>query len=412
MNGFDPVLAKAVTRRRSLSLIGSAGAGALAAPVLAGSIARLALSDGLSTRPMSTGFPQKGAMIVQRERPPLLETPMEVFDRNIFTPNDQFFVRWHWADIPSAIDVEAFRLAVRGHVHRPIALSLAELLRLPRVEIAAVNQCSGNSRGLFSPRVPGAQWSNGAMGNARWMGVSLKAILDIAGIRPGVGAIRFAGLDRPMIAGAPDFRKSLLIDHAMDGEVMVAFAMNGVQLPLLNGFPLRLVVPGWYSTYWVKMLSDVEVLTGADDDYWMEKAYKIPSAIGANVAPGTKDFPSVPINRMIPRSWVTNVSDGMRLAYAPELPVGGIAMGGDCGVSKVEISSDGGLNWVVADLGPDAGKYSFRRFDGVAHVPRRGAVMLMSRSTNEAGVVQSLTPNWNPGGFMRGCVEITHVNLT
>ena len=125
-------------------------------------------------------------MILQRTRPPLLETPFEVFDRGVFTPNDQFFVRWHWAVIPENVNVVEFKVAVRGHVNQELSLSLADLLAMPRVEVAAVCQCSGNSRGLFQPRVSGAQWDNGAMGNARWTGVRLRDLLDRAGCsRPG-----------------------------------------------------------------------------------------------------------------------------------------------------------------------------------------------------------------------------------
>ena len=112
-------------------------------------------------------------MILQRSRPPLLETPFEVFDKGIFTPNDQFFVRWHWADVPTEIDVQKYRLAVRGNVNQVLSLPLQDILGMPRMEIAAVNQCSGNSRGLFAPPVAGAQWANGAMGNARWTGVRM-----------------------------------------------------------------------------------------------------------------------------------------------------------------------------------------------------------------------------------------------
>jgi DMSO/TMAO reductase YedYZ molybdopterin-dependent catalytic subunit len=133
---------------------------------------------------MTTAFPGKGPMILQRMRPPLLETPLSVFDGDVFTPNDRFFVRWHWADIPTTVDVNAFRLAVRGEVAKPLSLTLADILRLPRFEIAAINQCSGNSRGLFQPRVPGAQWAHGAMGNALWTGVRLRDVLDLAGVRP------------------------------------------------------------------------------------------------------------------------------------------------------------------------------------------------------------------------------------
>ena len=151
---------------------------------------------------MTSAFPGKGSMILQRVHPPLLETPMDVFDKSVFTPNDQFFVRWHWADIPTSIDVESFRLNVFGHVNRPLSISLAQLLRLPRVEMAAVNQCSGNSRGLFQPRVAGAQWGNGAMGNAKWMGVPLRHVLDLAGVRGGATAVRVGGMDKPLVAGA------------------------------------------------------------------------------------------------------------------------------------------------------------------------------------------------------------------
>jgi DMSO/TMAO reductase YedYZ molybdopterin-dependent catalytic subunit len=111
-------------------------------------------------------------MILQRTRPPPLETPFEVFDKGVFTPNDQFYVRWHWAVIPTDIDVGKFSLTVRGHVNQTLSLSLNDILHgLPSVEFSAVNQCSGNSRGFFQPRVPGGEWANGAMGNALWTGV-------------------------------------------------------------------------------------------------------------------------------------------------------------------------------------------------------------------------------------------------
>jgi hypothetical protein len=212
-----------------------------------------------------------------------------------------------------------------------------------------------------------------------------------------------------VVAGAPDFEKALDIDHARDGEVMIAFGMNGTQLPLLNGFPIRLIVPGWYSTYWVKMLNDIEVLPGPDDEYWMAKAYKIPATPGANVKPGAKDFPTVPINRMIPRSWVTSLGEGQRIAHEASIPLGGIAMGGDCGVARVDVSTDGGRHWFATKLGPDHGKYSFRRWDAQVPLPGPGKTSLMSRCWNTAGVAQPMAPIWNPGGFMRGNIETTTI---
>jgi DMSO/TMAO reductase YedYZ molybdopterin-dependent catalytic subunit len=289
-------------------------------------------------------------MILQRTRPPLLETPMEVFDRGVFTPNDQFYVRWHWAVISNLVDVNAFRLSVRGHVNQVLSLSISDLLSLPRVELAAVNQCSGNSRGFFWPRVAGAQWAHGAMGNARWTGVRLKDLLDRAGVKAGAVQVRFKGLDEPVVPDAPNFRKSLDIDHARDAEVMIAFAMNGEPLPLLNGFPLRLIVPGWYSTYWVKMLSDIEVLDRPDDNYWMAVAYTIPDTPHANITPGQTGVKMVPINRMVPRSFFTNVLADASFPVGTRVPVRGIAFGGDTADARVELSSDGGKSWQPATL--------------------------------------------------------------
>jgi DMSO/TMAO reductase YedYZ molybdopterin-dependent catalytic subunit len=379
------------------------------APALADTMVKLALPGGPGERVMTNAFPQKGALILQRARPPLLETPLEVFDQSVLTPNDRFFVRWHWAVIPSAVDVPSFRLTVHGHVNQTLSLSLNDILALPRVELVAVNQCSGNSRGYFQPRVPGGEWSHGAMGNARWTGVRLKDVLDRSGVKAGTMQVRFNGMDEPVVPDAPDFMKSLEIDHARDGEVMLAYAMNGEQLPLLNGFPLRLIVPGWYSTYWVKMLNDIEVLDQPDTNYWTKTAYTIPDTPGADVKPGETGFKSVPISRMVPRSFITNIKEGDTLQAGVSTLVRGIAFGGDTGVSRVDFSSNGGATWQETDLGTDQGKYSFRQWQRRFTPPTNGEQVLMVRCTSNTGKMQPDTPNWNPSGFMRNVVERTRV---
>jgi DMSO/TMAO reductase YedYZ molybdopterin-dependent catalytic subunit len=405
-------LVRPLSRRSILRQLGLAGVSLLAAsafaPALADERVMLPLPSDPRARPVTSDFPQKGSMILQRTRPPLLETPMEVFDRGVFTPNDQFYVRWHWAVIPNSVDVNSFSLSVRGHVNAPLKLSIDDLLKMPRVELAAVNQCSGNSRGFFEPRVPGAQWAHGAMGNARWTGVRLKDVLDRAGVKAGAVQVRFDGLDEPVVPEAPDFKKSIDIDHARDGEVMIAFAMNGEQLPLLNGFPLRLIVPGWYSTYWVKMLSDIEVLDKPDDNFWMAVAYTIPDTPHANIAPGETGVKMVPISKMVPRSFFTNVAEGSSLPADRQFSVRGIAMGGDQSVAKVELSSDGGKSWQPAMLGKDYGKYSFRQWETNLALAR-GDHALMVRCTNLAGEDQPSSPNWNNSGFMRNVIETLRV---
>jgi DMSO/TMAO reductase YedYZ molybdopterin-dependent catalytic subunit len=402
------------TRR---SFLGQAGAGGFA--LVSGSAwidsARaetsvdLPLPQGPTARVVTTSFPQKAAMILQRTRPPLLETPFEVFDRGVFTPNDSFFVRWHWAVIPTEVDVNTFRLSVRGHVERELSMTLKDIVDgLPRVELAAVNQCSGNSRGYTAPPVAGAQWSNGAMGNAKWMGVRLKDVLDRAGVKRGAQWVRFAGLDEPVVDGAPKLLKSLEVDHARDGEVMIAYAMNGEQLPLLNGFPLRLIVPGWYSTYWVKMLDRIEVITTEDENFWTKNAYLIPDTPGANMTPGQAGVKMVPINKMVPRSFVTNLKDGATLkAGAPTL-LRGIAFGGAAGVKSVDISLDDGASWRPATLGQDEGRYSFRQWQ-IEIAPTAGPVSVMVRCTNSDGLAQPRTMNWNSGGFMHNAIETLHL---
>jgi len=404
-----------VSRRGLLRGLGALGAMAATAPAWAQGTVKLGLNGGPDERALTGAFPQKGSMILQRTRPPLLETPFEVFDPvsngGVFTPNDRFFVRWHWAVIPEQVDLAGFRCAVRGHVSQAQSLTMADILALPRVELAAVNQCSGNSRGLFQPRIAGGQWENGAMGNARWTGVRLRDVLDRAGVKPGAVAVRFNGLDEPVVDGAPDFMKSLAIDHARDGEVMLAYQMNGEQLPLLNGFPMRLVVPGWYSTYWVKMVSDIEVLDAPDDSFWMTKAYLVPATPHADAKPGQAGFPTEPISRMAPRSFFTNVTPAMAVqagevqaggvrAGAP-VPLRGIAFGGDCGVAAVDTSVDGGRTWQPAALGRDEGAYSFRQWTAQAMAPASGTLTAMVRCTNTRQVAQPMEANWNGGGFMR-----------
>src|ERR1700675_4304971 len=396
----------AVTRRQLLGAAAGVGAMALAKPSWAQTKLNLPLPDGPDARAITTAFPQKGPMILQRTRPPLLETPFEVFDKGVFTPNDQFYVRWHWALIPTDIDPAKFSLNVHGHVNQSLSLSLNDILHgLPSVELAAVNQCSGNSRGFFLPRVPGGQWANGAMGNALWTGVRLKDVLDKAGVKPGAVQVRFKGLEEPVVADAPHFMKSLDIDHARDGEVMIAYAMNGEQLPLVNGFPLRLVVPGWYATYWVKMLNDIEVLDQPDTNYWTKVAYTIPDTPHANIKPGETDVKMIPISRMVPRSFVTNVASGTKLKAAAPTTLRGIAFGGDCGVASVDFSIDRGQSWHQTQLGKDEGKYGFRQWQTQLTLPAAGEYSVVTRCTNSNGVAQPDTPNWNPAGFMRNVME-------
>jgi DMSO/TMAO reductase YedYZ molybdopterin-dependent catalytic subunit len=401
-----------IKRRHVLQSLAAASAGCLAVglPKVTQAADAITLPFDNGLRELTTAFPQKGGMLLVRSRPPLLETPFSVFDEGVFTPNDRFYVRWHLASIPTRIDGRTFRVKVRGSVSRELDLGLEELsTKFERVEMAAVNQCAGNSRGFFTPRVAGGEWGNGAMGNALWTGVRLRDILDHAGVKRGAVQVRFNGLDTGVIPDTPDFIKTLTLDHARDGEVMVAFGMNGKPLPLLNGYPLRLVVPGWYSTYWMKMLNDIEVIDTPDTNYWMAKAYQIPDTPHANVSPGQTGIKTLPISGMVPRSFFTNVSDGSVLDLNRAQTVRGIAFGGNSGVRDVLVSHDSGVTWTSARLGRDFGKYSFRRWETQFVPQRAGQYVLKVKAINTDGTAQPDTPNWNPGGYMRNVIETATV---
>src|ERR1700754_859514 len=367
-----------------------AGMAALGAATGLNSIKAFALDT--VTLPFDNGerplvkYPQKRPMIGLTSRPPQLETPFAVFNDGAITPNNAFFVRYHLADVPYDLDPDKFSREEKGKVDKPLKLSLKDIKKLKAVELVAVNQCSGNSRGFSTPRVAGGQLGNGAMGNARWRGVPLKTVLDMSGVQQGAKQVTFNGMDGPVSDKTPDFVKALDFDHANDGEVMLAYGMNGEDLPVLNGFPLRLVVPGYFGTYWVKHLNEITVIDNVFDGFWMKSAYRIPDTPNNSVEPGTAPKATIPINRFTVRSFITNVTDGAKVKP---------------GTTKLKgIAVDGGKTWTNAKLGKDLGKYSFREWTLPVKLAA-GSHEIKVRATNNAGDVQPAEARWNPAGYLR-----------
>ena len=395
--------------RRRLVLSGLAGAG------LAG-LGRPASAQRTSVDlPIANGhrklvaYPEKRPLIVLTSRPPQLETPFEVFDDGLITPNDAFFVRYHNAGIPTSIDGDKHVIRIGGNAAgKPFELTMADLrTQYKPVELVAVNQCSGNSRALFNPRVTGGQLTNGAMGNARWVGVPLRDILARAELKPSARQVTFDGLDLALMGGG-DFVKALDVAHATNGEVMVAYQMNGTDLPMLNGYPVRLVVPGYYGTYWVKHLSEIQVIDQVFDGFWMKPGYRVPDNACACVEPGTAPAATRPIGRFNVRSFITSVSDGARVHAGSPLGVRGIAFDGGQGIREVAFSTDGGQSWREAALGEDLGRFSFREFK-FGFTPGAGAHDLRVRAFNRSGESQPMEATWQPAGYMRNVVESVKV---
>jgi DMSO/TMAO reductase YedYZ molybdopterin-dependent catalytic subunit len=315
------------------------------------------------------------------------------------------------SDIPLSIDMASYRLKIGGHVEMPLSLSLDDLKRtFNSTEIVAVNQCSGNSRGFFDPRVAGGQLGNGAMGNARWTGVPLKAVLERAGMKAGAQQVAFNGLDNPPIPTMPDFVKALAFDHAADGEVMLAWAMNGQDLPFLNGYPLRLIVPGYFGTYWIKHLSDITVLDAPFDGYWMKTAYRVPDNDCQCVPVGTKPASTRPIGKFAIRSFITSHANDAQVLHGKPVVLSGIAFDSGHGIAKVELSSDGGRTWKDARLGEDLGRYSFRPWTLALNLPR-GDQAIKVRATSRSGETQPMEPSWNPAGYLRNVVETVGIRV-
>jgi DMSO/TMAO reductase YedYZ molybdopterin-dependent catalytic subunit len=361
-------------------------------------------------------FPQKVPMVVLTDRPVQLETPRNYF-LNAITPNGAFFVRWHLDGIPNEVDLSTWRLRVEGNVNNPLELSFTDLLRkFKPVTFAAVNQCSGNSRSRFQPRVPGGQWGNGAMGCARWTGVHFREILNMAGVKNGSVQVQMEGLERgkgPEGMGSYEFKKSLDLTDPVIDESIVAYAMNGEPLPMLNGFPVRLIVPGYFATYWVKCLSSVRLLDKPDNNFWMNPGYRVPDTPRGSTNPAevkAGKVKMIPITRMPVRSFIISPNEDTKIPAGLPVTVRGIAFSGSGRITKVEFSDSARGGWRTTKLDEDLGPYAFRTWE-IAWTPQRARTyQLLVRATDEKGNVQPDEGVWNPGGYLWNKIE--HQDVT
>lgn len=354
--------------------------------------------------------PGKRPLQLRAERPYNLETPLHYFLTDI-TPNDVFFVRWHLPLPPAPVSEDTFRLRIGGNVGRPLALSMNDLrTKFRQHKLIALCACAGNARSRFRPGVPGVQWVNGAMGNAEWTGVKVKDILAMAAPRSNSKFVSFNGLDVPVLPTTPDFIKSLELAHAMDGEVMIAYEMNGEPIPFLNGYPLKLIVPGWYGTYWVGMLNEIVVSVDSFKGYWMEKSYRVPKGeADGNEQPGSLAKETIPISKLDVRSIFVYPEPGFKMKKGKTYEIQGLAMDGGEGIAKVEISTDKGWTWLPAKLDPLLGKYSWTRWRYALTPAAEGPVELMVKATTTTGATQP-RHHWNRSGYMRN--EIESLSLT
>jgi DMSO/TMAO reductase YedYZ molybdopterin-dependent catalytic subunit len=376
-------------------------------------LARAGLPSGTIESAMLDALPGKQPLLKHSFRPPNYETPVEYFNDAI-TANDRFFVRWHLAHI-SEIDAASWRLKIGGDAaERPFDLTLEQLQRdFDPVEFVAVCQCAGNRRGLCTPHVPGVEWGEGAVGNARWKGARLKDILTRAGLKQEAVEVACNGADRPVLEATPAFVKSLPVWKALDDNTLVAYEMNGAPLPHWNGFPARIVVPGWAGTYWVKQVSNINALTQPLKGYWMNSAYRIPKgkfpSVDRFVSQETET--TTPITEVDVNSLMTNIGEGQRFRLGSPMEIRGIAWDPGYGISRVEVSLDEGRSWQTAQLGADPGRFSFRRWQ-FAFTPRsKGDMTVISRAINVQGIIQPEAWIANPAGYHNNVVQRISIHI-
>jgi sulfane dehydrogenase subunit SoxC len=326
--------------------------------------------------------------------------PLEAL-RYPVTPVGLHYLLIHY-DIP-VVEPEGFRLSIGGAVERPLSLSLDDLRAREQVTMPITFECAGNGRALLEPRPVSQPWLTEAVGTAEWRGTPLAPLLEEAGLGPGVVEILFRGLDRGLEGDdAQSYERSLPVDDTRDA--LLALEMNGAPLPPQHGFPLRVVVPGWYGMTNVKWLAEISALEEPFQGYQNAVSYRLYDEDGT---------PGPPVTRMLPRSLTVPPGVPEFMSRERHLEPGpveltGRAWSGHGVVERVEVSTDGGASFGDADLGPELGRAAWRGWSFVWDAPP-GEHVICSRATDSAGNTQPLEPPWNLKGYSNNAVERVRV---
>ncbi len=321
------------------------------------------------------------------------------------TPVGLHYLLVHY-DVP-VVDPGTWRLEVGGLVRRPLSLSLEDLQALPPVELVATMECAGNGRALLEPRPLSQPWLEGAIGTARWRGTPLDVVLERAQVLGEAGELVFAGLDRGVEGGEQQrYERSLMPDQA--AGAVLAYEMNGAPLPPQHGFPLRLVVPGWYGMTNVKWLASVTAVDEPFLGYQQEHAYRIRTEEGEEGRPVTRIQPRA----LLTPPGVPDFFTRRRVLRLEEHELTGRAWSGFAPVERVEVSTDGGEAWADAEIVDELGSpWAWRAWRLRWTPPERGEYVLCCRAHDGAGGVQPLDPPWNLGGYENNAVQRLHVTV-
>ena len=312
--------------------------------------------------------------------------------RDECTPTEAFYVRNNF--VPPVIDADRWRLTIRGAVARAIELDLATLMSMPRVERRVTLECAGNGRVLLDPPAPGTQWGLGAAGTALFAGVRLADVLESVGVRPEAIECVFTGADRGAVPdhGLVAFQRSLPIDVARADGPLLAWEMNGAPLTRDHGFPLRLVVPGWYAVASVKWLTDIELVEEPFTGHFQLDRY-VYQKNGVIVEP---------VSTMRVRSLITSHSDGAAVRSGP-VRIEGVAWSGAHPIERVDVSVDDG-EWITAPLEGVSRVGVTVGWSAEVHIAP-GSHRVRARATDAGGETQPTRPDWNELGYGNNAIQ-------
>ena len=375
---------------RTVAAAAAAGASAPASPLFGQDVAPPGPFRATGKRPM----------IVHSDFPEDLESLPEYLSTWI-TPNDSFFVRQHLPRPKTS--AATHKIAVGGMVSTKLELTIADLRALPQATVPAVLECAGNGRSYFRPKMPGLQWTKGAIGNAEWRGPRLKDVFAKAGAAASAAFADFDGLDVG-VGKTPDFIRSIPMRKLADPRTILALDMNGAPLPDLHGGPVRLIVPGWDGASWVKWVSRIEVVEKMHAGFYMNPAYRYPKnpvTPGAAAKPEDLDV----LEGMAVKSFFAKPADQSKAAMGSAVMLTGPAWAGEHRVVRVEVSADGGATWKLAALSKQDFPFSWRIWNFEWRPARPGYYTLCCRATDSAGRIQPIEAPWNPSGYLWNSVD-------
>jgi DMSO/TMAO reductase YedYZ molybdopterin-dependent catalytic subunit len=344
----------------------------------------------------------RAGLVVHRAHPLNAETSVRALMGGVAMPNARFYIRNHF-QIPN-LNSAHYRLAVGGRVRRKLSLSLRDLMQMPSQTFFATLECAGNGRTNFDPPIPGEKWAFGAVSTAEWTGVPLKAVLDRAGIESSAREVLFSGADRGTVedsAGTIHFERSLRVDEAGDSGAILAYVMNGEPLPIHHGFPLRLIVPGWYAVASVKWLTDIDLIGEPFAGHYQIEKYWYEWRRGGKDA-------REPVTRMQVRALITEPAQDSEIERG-DVTIRGVAWSGVGPIERVEVNTGGA--WRQANMIGEASRQAWQRWELVTRIDASGPAILRARATDCAGRIQPEHAEWNRLGYGNNSIQKVEIRV-